>query len=67
MFAISMKKLRKQRSYIHHKNIKMNNGNEKHPKKIKVKLRYDLLWSKFAQKFQQTIQRLLNVPIVARY
>ena len=45
----------------------MNNGNEKHPKKIKVKLRYDLLWSKFAQKFQQTIQRLLNVPIVARY
>ena len=26
------------------------------PKKIKVKIRYDLLWNKFVQKFPQTIQ-----------
>ena len=38
MFTISMKKLRKQRYYVHHKNNKMNNGNEKHPKKDKSKV-----------------------------
>ena len=32
MFTISMRKLWKQRCYIHHKNDTMNNGNEKHPK-----------------------------------
>ena len=37
----------------------MNNTN----KKIKVKLWYDLLWNKFVQKFLQTIQQLLNIPL----
>ena len=35
MFTISMKKIWKERYYIHHKNIKMNNSNEKHQKKEK--------------------------------
>ena len=35
MFIISLKKLRKQRYYIYHKNIKMDNDNEKHPKRDK--------------------------------
>ena len=52
---------------LYHKDIKMNNGNEKHPKKVKVKLRYDLPWNKFLQKFPQTIQQFLNTPTVARY
>ena len=30
-------------------------------KKIKVKLRYELLWNKFGQAFAQLIQRLLNI------
>ena len=34
------------------------------PKKLKVKLLYDLLWNKFVQKFPQTKQ-LLNTPTVA--
>ena len=38
MFTISMKKLRKQGYYLHHKNNKMNNGNEKHSKKDKSKV-----------------------------
>ena len=38
MSTISMKKLQKQRYYMYHKNIKMNNGNEKHPKKDKSKV-----------------------------
>ena len=38
MFTISMKKLWKQRYYLHHKNNKMNNGNEKHSKKDKSKV-----------------------------
>ena len=49
------------------KNNKMNNGNEKHPKKVKVKLLYDFLWNKFVQKFPQTIKRLLNISTVAQY
>ena len=49
------------------KNNKMNNGNEKHPKKVKVKLLYDFLWNKFVQKFPQTIKRLLNIATVAQY
>ena len=36
---------------------------KKTPKKIKVKLRYDLLWNKFVQK----LQRLINIPTVVRY
>ena len=31
------------------------------PKKLKVKLAYDLLWNNFVQKFPQTKQ-LLNTP-----
>ena len=38
MFPISMKKLQKQRYYIRHKNNKISNGNEKHPKKDKLKV-----------------------------
>ena len=38
MFTISMKKLRKQIYYIHHQNIKMNNDNKKHSKKVKSKV-----------------------------
>ena len=38
MFTIGMKKLRRQRYYIHYKNNKINNGNEKHPKKDKIKV-----------------------------
>ena len=38
MFTINMNKLRKQRYYIHHKNSKMNNGNEKHSKEDKSKV-----------------------------
>ena len=37
------------------------------PKKIKIKLLYDLQRNKLVQKFPQTIKRLLNIPIVARY
>ena len=37
MFTINIKKLRKQRYYIHHKSNKTNNGNEKHSKKDKSK------------------------------
>ena len=40
MFTIRMKKRRKQIYYIHYKNIKMNNGNQKHPKKDKSKVTY---------------------------
>ena len=36
MFTISMKKLQKQKYYINHKNNKINNGNEKQPKKDKI-------------------------------
>ena len=36
-------------------------------KKVKVNLRYDLLWNKFVQTFTQTIQQLLNIPIVTWY
>ena len=42
----------------------MNNGNEKHPKNIKVKLLYDFPWNKFVQKFSQTIKGLLIIPSV---
>ena len=66
MFTISMKKLRKRRDCIHHKNNKMGNGNEKLPKKIKVKLLHDLLWNEVVQKFPQRIKRLLNIPTVGR-
>ena len=59
MFTISMKKLWKQSYYIHHKNNKMNNGNEKHPK--------NFLRNRFVQKFPLTVKRLLNMPTVARY
>ena len=65
MFTISMKKLRKRRYCIHHKN-EMGNGNEKLPKKIKVELLHDLLWNEVVQKFPQRIKRLLNIPTVGR-
>ena len=44
----------------------MGNGNEKLPKKIKVKLLHDLLWNEVVQKFPQRIKRLLNIPTVGR-
>ena len=46
MFTVSMKKVRKQRFYIHHKNTKMNNANEKQQqqkKKRKEKIKVELL------------------------
>ena len=67
MFTINIKKLRKQRYYIHHKSNKTNNGNEKHSKKIKVKILHIFLWNKFVQKLLQTVKRLLNISTVARY
>ena len=50
---------------MYHKNISINWGNNPPPsKRIKVKLRCDLLWNKFLQTFAQTIQRLLNIATV---
>ena len=51
-----MEKLWKQKYYIHLKINKMDNGNEKNPRKIKVKFLYELLRNKFVQKFPQTIK-----------
>ena len=51
---------------MNHKNISINWANNTSPpaKRIKVKLRCDLLWNKFLQRFAQTVQRLLNIATV---
>ena len=46
---------------MYRKNITTNQGNRKHRKSIKIKLRYDLLWNIFVQTLAQTRPRSLNM------
>ena len=59
---ISMKKLRKKRYYIYHKNIKINNGNEKHPKKDKSKVTTWLAMEQICTKISTNNKAIIEYP-----
>ena len=40
----------------------MNNGNEKRPKNIKVKLLYDILWKKICTKVSANNKAIIEYP-----
>ena len=55
-----MKNLRQQRYYIPHENNKINNGNEKHQKKDKIKVTIWLVMEQFCTKVSANIKAIIE-------